>query len=1660
MATTKKTSWWKRGLQASLALVLFVALSVVWLTQTPWGRKTLLTEVTNFLSQSVFMGNLTAERIDGPIFGEMILRNAVLTDDRGEVVATISQIRAKFTLRELLGMEAHVSRLGAFDAKVYGRIREDGSLNLANLFTPSDPDKVPAEQGFGVFLRSIDIDDLDFEIIDTRTNELVVEMSDSRLVGEFSLERNGDLYALVESLSGNVRFGIAPGQSFLVAIDGVNVNMGEASITFDADQLSVGDTGLFGFEGEIQRSSELDKIFEYLHVEMPELKLNPQEMAVFLPDIPLETILTASVVLNGPPEDVQLVAALSGADQAAALILSLDLAGEVQGDDVGIRGNFAVENFKPELWIGLPGVYGDVTASIDFNVTGLTPQRITAGAELRLQPSTLMGYRLDESWILAEYSNSTARITDMRVNAGSIQVQGVAGYGFDGDVDVNIRIDAPDLSDIKDHSPMAPDIQGSLFASLAVTGRLPKTEPGDNPFATIPSIMDRVLPAFEIQGNIDARSVRLPGLNIGTLKLTLAQSPGSQARLNLVGNAGNLNLGGTRVDTARLRTTITKDRFDLDGSVRAMGADVSIGADGNWSLTGVDLRIRELGLANEQIQVAVMQPVEVSAVLDEKGGVERVTFGNLWLAGDGLDVRSDRFVYNGNGSISGDIRAEVADVRTLTQLVGMNELDVRGGVGLTGVVGGSVEKPLFQATLSPRDLTAMGIGPIRGALTVNQTPTHMAVDGALCLRRDGVEEELSPEGARCAGDDPLLIADAVQLPFLPGFSAVGLKLDETGILAGNAVVGPVQLERVLAEIDSAKPFAPRGVVGLTLRLNGTAQRPDVSMTLDLKDVYARLQDGTANGVVVGPLATTGLLSIGGEEGQPTELWYSLGGKGLTLDGETWLRASGSLRSPIREFLLEEVTLRDAIASTWGNILSIEVPERRLKEIPGRFVPSSIDPETVVYLSADLTKEEFFTGAKISFSANELTFGDVGPVNVTVSAVSSADTQILVYIDTVDLGGEDLPLEIDLSAVLDVSLGNLLARGILPEDRLSARLLLPSTKLDAFPVATLSAQQLIVGFDEQALQTPDIEGYADIFGTLADLRLRSRFRLGSLTTATGAMTEAALEILYGPPTDGSFHEAGIHRLQAGLSVCGPANTCAMELRAAAVVGVKSGDFLFGTPAQVERANARIADAKYAAILQSVDAPIEALAPAWLFTGLATGISGRLNSDLRVDGSLSSIPKVRGTLMISDMVGEILPLARKVEELDLTIRAEEEVFFVDDLYINDGRGTILGSGELKMRNGQPQAANLDLEFDTFLLADATGIGAYLTANVPVTATFSPSGIDVNVEIQNGNVIVPDSILSGTTAGPTELPEEFVLVPDEYALRDFMLYTERRERDPDNGLSDVTSETRIRVNVRNRERVYVTQRFARLYLGMNLALVLDTNGISMLGNVAVSEGEAQVFGKRFDIVNGLVTFDNGGEGPFDPRIELTASHILPRKTAALLDAPSGRNATVSVEMNTRLSVLNVRLVSDPIMSESDILNVLLTGKPIDSGEARPEALTTAGSLLAGYLTDQLGANPVLDTVSVELDDSDGSLDSRFEGGRYFGKENSIYASVAWIAGAEPDENSFEMSWQFILAQLKTSSVRLELRWGNRRTGAAELLYDLRLEKGARFLRGLRRQ
>jgi translocation and assembly module TamB len=116
---------------------------------------------------------------------------------------------------------------------------------------------------------------------------------------------------------------------------------------------------------------------------------------------------------------------------------------------------------------------------------------------------------------------------------------------------------------------------------------------------------------------------------------------------------------------------------------------------------------------------------------------------------------------------------------------------------------------------------------------------------------------------------------------------------------------------------------------------------------------------------------------------------------------------------------------------------------------------------------------------------------------------------------------------------------------------------------------------------------------------------------------------------------------------------------------------------------------------------------------------------------------------------------------------------------------------------------------------------------------------------------------------------------------------------------------------------ERFWVRRNDFATFVSVDLSVFYREPEMRIEGNVELSRGYFEVFGKRFEIDDGSIHFD--GHQEIDPTIDIVATHQL----------QSQPGNTVTVKVSGRLSRLQVDFSSTvPVSSQGEIVALLLTG------------------------------------------------------------------------------------------------------------------------------------
>ena len=197
VATAREVHGWRRGMRwvkrialALLALVVLGVAGVYVFLHTDAGREQ-VRSIGNSQLASLFTGGGTIGKVDGSPFGDLILRDVVINGPDHKPAITVKELRVRVGLFDLVKHDIKLRDIAAEDVDVAIKRNADGSFQMANLLTPSDPNKPETKSAWNVDLSDVDLVRAHL-MVDTGTPDAgVVDLDDVVIHANAHLDRDG-----------------------------------------------------------------------------------------------------------------------------------------------------------------------------------------------------------------------------------------------------------------------------------------------------------------------------------------------------------------------------------------------------------------------------------------------------------------------------------------------------------------------------------------------------------------------------------------------------------------------------------------------------------------------------------------------------------------------------------------------------------------------------------------------------------------------------------------------------------------------------------------------------------------------------------------------------------------------------------------------------------------------------------------------------------------------------------------------------------------------------------------------------------------------------------------------------------------------------------------------------------------------------------------------------------------------------------------------------------------------------------------------------------------------------------------------------------------------------------------------------------------------------
>ena len=440
------------------------------------------------------------------------------------------------------------------------------------------------------------------------------------------------------------------------------------------------------------------------------------------------------------------------------------------------------------------------------------------------------------------------------------------------------------------------------------------------------------------------------------------------------------------------------------------------------------------------------------------------------------------------------------------------------------------------------------------------------------------------------------------------------------------------------------------------------------------------------------------------------------------------------------------------------------------------------------------------------------------------------------------------------------------------------------------------------------------------------------------------------------------------------------------------------------AQANIASPQLVPARDAALSGRLDARVADLASlgAWLPVGWRLG--GTLTAGVSLGGSANA-PQVRGQLVGSGLAARNRLLGVDVHDGRLSIELDGDQARLTQLEAQAGAGRVSATGSARL--GAAPQAQLQLQAQQLTLLQRVDRRLVVSG----TAGLQLSGDSLQLD---GKLRVDSGLFDFSHADAPALSSDvYVLRPgDDTGAPPPPAASKRKTR--------VALSIDLGDSLRLRGHGFDAQLAGTLQLDEDGEQ--KDSGPRLKGRVRTEGGHYAAYGQKLDVTRGIVTFD----GPYDnPRLDILA--LRPDLDQA-----------VGVAIDGTAQSPQVRLYSDPDMSDTDKLSWLLLGRASDGLGRTDVALLqrAAVALLSGEgesPSSKLASRLGLDQLTLRQSD-DSTHDTIVGIGHQLSK--------AWYVGYERGLNSTTGSWQLIYRLAQRLTVRAQTGDDN----AVELIWQWR--------------
>ena len=374
---------------------------------------------------------------------------------------------------------------------------------------------------------------------------------------------------------------------------------------------------------------------------------------------------------------------------------------------------------------------------------------------------------------------------------------------------------------------------------------------------------------------------------------------------------------------------------------------------------------------------------------------------------------------------------------------------------------------------------------------------------------------------------------------------------------------------------------------------------------------------------------------------------------------------------------------------------------------------------------------------------------------------------------------------------------------------------------------------------------------------------------------------------------------------------------------------------------------------------------------LWPDLVQDTRGEIKIDTRLDGTWGS-PKFSGKASLRNGQAYLPVAGITFKNVKMKTLLKDDRVVIENLAAESAPGKLSVSGYAELEGWLPSVIDLNIKGEDFTLIDLPELRVRTNPDLTMTGTNGEYEI-------SGKIVIPYFLAVGRSErSPVQVSADAVIVGQQRT----------------NSEKDLPFNLKTNIKLVLGDQVLVNMFGLNARLGGQLTLTdIDRQHFTGSGLIEVREGNYSSYGVKLKIEKGEAHF---AHGPLDnPAINILALKNIGETKAG-------------VQIDGTAKAPRVKLYSEPAMPDTDILSLIVLGRPLDQagGEQDPLMLAAGALLSAGdsvVLRNQLQNKLGIDSITAESEGGE-SEDTILRVGKYLTPD--LYLSYGYALFGQRSE------------------------------------------------------